>query len=119
MDTVDKISKMKTDASDRPENEVKMIDVNIQTYNEGKYTDYEFNLETELSEVEKISAERDAAIAEEMAEKAEANKDRVATDTDQVVVHYKGALADGTTFDSSYDRNEPIEVNLAENQVIP
>jgi ABC-type uncharacterized transport system substrate-binding protein len=89
MDIVDKISKMKTDASDRPEKEVKMIDVNIQTYNEGKYTDYEFNLETELSEVEKLSAERNAVIAAEQAEKAEANKDRVATDQDQVLVHYK------------------------------
>lgn len=119
MDIVDKISKMKTDASDRPEKEVKMIDVNIQTYNEGKYTDYEFNLETELSEVEKLSAERNAVIAAEQAEKAEANKDRVATDQDQVLVHYKWTLEDGTTFDSSYERNEPIEVNLVENQVIP
>ena len=119
MDTVDKISKLKTDASDRPENEVKMIDVNIQTYNEGKYTDYDFNLETELAEVEKLSADRDAAIAEEQEATAEANKDRVATDADQVLVHYKGTLADGSIFDSSYDRNEPIEVNLAENQVIP
>lgn len=119
MDIVDKISKMKTDASDKPEKEVKMIDVNIQTYNEGKYTDYEFNLETELTKVEKLSAEREAAIIEEQAQKAEANKDRVATEADQVLVHYKGTLADGTTFDSSYDRNEPIPVNLAENQVIP
>lgn len=119
MDIVDKISKMKTDASDRPEKEVKMIDVNIQTYNEGKYTDYEFDLEAELSEVEKISAEREAEIAKVQAEKAEANKDRLATDADKVLVHYKGTLEDGSVFDSSYERNEAIEVNLAENQVIP
>lgn len=36
---------------------------------------------------------------------------------DTVKVHYKGMLADGTVFDSSYDRNEPIE--LTPGMVIP
>jgi len=32
--------------------------------------------------------------------------------TDEVTVHYKGALANGKVFDSSYDRGEPIDLGL-------
>jgi len=39
------------------------------------------------------------------------------TATDQVKVHYHGTLIDGTVFDSSIDRGEPISFGL--NQVIP
>ncbi len=36
-----------------------------------------------------------------------------------VTVHYKGQLADGTVFDSSYKRNDPISFQLGVGQVIP
>ena len=36
-----------------------------------------------------------------------------------MAVHYKGQLSDGTVFDSSYKRNQPIEFTLGQGQVIP
>jgi len=44
-----------------------------------------------------------------------AGKNPAATDT--VLVHYRGTLLDGTEFDSSYKRNQPISFPL--NRVIP
>ena len=36
-----------------------------------------------------------------------------------VSVHYRGMLLDGTVFDSSYQRNQPIDFPLGEGRVIP
>jgi peptidylprolyl isomerase len=38
---------------------------------------------------------------------------------DRVAVHYIGTLADGTVFDSSYERGQPIEFVLGQGMVIP
>ncbi len=37
----------------------------------------------------------------------------------RVLVHYKGTLKDGTVFDSSYERGEPIWLELRRGKVIP
>jgi len=36
-----------------------------------------------------------------------------------VSVHYKGTLTDGTVFDSSYKRNQPLDFPIGEGRVIP
>lgn len=38
---------------------------------------------------------------------------------DTVKVHYTGKLKDGTVFDSSVERNEPLEMTLGQGQIIP
>jgi FKBP-type peptidyl-prolyl cis-trans isomerase FklB len=38
----------------------------------------------------------------------------IPTETDQVKVHYRGALIDGTVFDSSIDRGEPITLGVGQ-----
>nr|ACG28128.1 FK506-binding protein 2-1 precursor [Zea mays] len=37
---------------------------------------------------------------------------------DKIKVHYRGALTDGSVFDSSYDRGDPFEFTLGNGQVI-
>lgn len=44
---------------------------------------------------------------------------RVATDGDSVLVHYSGYLDDGTMFDTSYQRDEPLTFVVGGGEVIP
>lgn len=42
-----------------------------------------------------------------------------AKEGDKVKVHYTGKLADGTVFDSSVERGEPLEFTIGEGRIIP
>ena len=44
---------------------------------------------------------------------------REAQQGDLVAVHYRGALEDGTVFDSSYERGSPLEFAIGDGKVIP
>ena len=57
----------------------------------------------ELDKNEKVTKSESGLYYEIM----EAGEEGRATVKDQVKVHYKGTLLDGSTFDSSYDRGEP------------
>ncbi len=48
----------------------------------------------------------------------EATEGKTANTGDVVSVHYAGKLVDGTEFDSSFKRNEPIEIPIGVGQVI-
>jgi FKBP-type peptidyl-prolyl cis-trans isomerase FklB len=41
------------------------------------------------------------------------------TDSSELKINYEGKLIDGSTFDSSYERNQPLTVSMANPSVIP
>ncbi|PNS21807.1 hypothetical protein CAC42_405 [Sphaceloma murrayae] len=45
-------------------------------------------------------------------------KEEQTKEGDLIFVHYKGTLQDGTKFDASYDRGDPLSFNVGRGQVI-
>ena len=75
--------------------------------------------EKERLELEKLAAgfsETQTGLRYKMIQ--EGSKETKAEKGKTVAVHYKGQLPDGTVFDSSYKRNDPIRFTLGEGQVI-
>ena len=70
--------------------------------------------EVELLEVEELPQPGELVI-----EEVEPGEGLEAVPGKTVSVHYTGRLEDGTVFDSSYERGEPIEFPLGSGMVIP
>ena len=73
----------------------------------------------QAAEIEKVAAgfdQTDSGLRYQFVHKA---KGQPAAKGKTVSVHYKGQLTDGTVFDSSYKRNQPIDFTLGVGQVIP
>lgn len=68
-----------------------------------------------IDEISKGFKITDSGLRYNMISKNNGNKPKAG---DTVKVHYKGQLIDGTVFDSSYKRNQPIEFKLGIGQVI-
>jgi FKBP-type peptidyl-prolyl cis-trans isomerase len=113
MDNVKAIAKVKVGANDMPTNDVKIINIEIKEYKDGKLNDYTVgDLEAVLDKIadinEKLKIEKEALKKERM----EANKGRVVKAGDEVLVHYTLTLEDGTKVDSSRDRGEEFKFTV-------
>ena len=74
--------------------------------------------EAQRAELDKLSAgfeETKSGLRYQIIQKGTGKK---AVAGQQVSVHYKGQLADGTVFDSSYKRNQPLDFQVGVGQVI-
>lgn len=135
-EVVDSIGKVETAAADKPVEDVVIETVNIiRKGSEAKSFDAVEAFKNGLKEAEE--AEKEAiAIREKQLEEAsegfeatdsglrykitEENSNGISPEAgDMVSVHYTGYLLDGTKFDSSIDRDQPIEFPVGTGRVIP
>ena len=74
--------------------------------------------EAKKAELDKLAAgfeETESGLRYQIIQKGDGKK---AEKGNKVSVHYKGQLADGTVFDSSYKRNQPLDFQVGVGQVI-
>ncbi len=82
---------------------------------EKKITESKKQMDTELDKIAAGFKKTDSGLRYQIIQKGSGKK---AAKGDNISVHYKGQLIDGTVFDSSYQRKEPIDFQVGIGQVI-
>lgn len=98
IENVDKISKVKTNSSDKPEKDVKIISIEVKEYKNWTFKDYNFDIEK--AKLDYIN--RNKKILED-------KKNIVVSSGSTVSVHYVWKFQNWEEFDNSYTRWTPIE----------
>ncbi len=125
LENLDAIASVKTDANDKPEKDVKIIKIEIKTFENGVLKEKEkINQEEALKKIEvEITEKSQAKLKEEQTAyeaKQLADAQRVVKVWDIIQVHYTGKLkSDNSVFDSSLERGQPIDVEIGGKQMIP
>ena len=136
MDIVDSIGSVATAQRDKPVEDVVMQEVNIiRKGDDAKSFDAPMVFKQELDKAEQAKEEEKAALQKELETLSEGfektdsglrykitqtnDKGESPTSGQTIKVHYTGKLLDGTTFDSSVERGQPIEFPVGTGKVIP
>lgn len=91
----------------------------FQNFEKSKQDRIKKEKEEQASELDKVAAgfdETESGLRYKMIQKGSGSK---AEKGQKVSVHYEGSLLNGQVFDSSYQRNQPIDFQLGVGQVIP